>query len=306
MENNLKETDVSLNQQEKKLKKYFETNKPLFDSWNGNFEEFLKSTRQKYETIYQREFKDFSTFIDYLIGDVEEAGNGTSLSRVDHPPKINSLKDELDRLFKIWIDQATCWGGINEEDEADQEWLYYLECKAITDFYNTLTTYREHIEKTCLRQLGGKKLQYAPQWMIEDPAIEPLIQKYKICEILNELEKKDSRSVKTKKPFRYLFQLDEPKYHGRYPYACFITNQSFYQSILPELDIQKITLQKYFKALCDVGAIKKLDGAGRVDVRKNETLYALGYLSDFKGTNNKLNRFMTQKNKKNLAKFKLS
>jgi len=123
MENNLKETEVSLNQQEKKLKKYFETNKPLFDSWNGNFEEFLKSTRQKYETIYQREFKDFSTFIDYLIGDVEEAGNGTSLSRVDHPPKINSLKDELDRLFKIWIDQATCWGGINEEDEADQEWL---------------------------------------------------------------------------------------------------------------------------------------------------------------------------------------
>jgi len=54
-----------------------------------------------------------------------------------------------------------------------------------------------------------------------------------------------------------------------------------------------------------VGAIKKLDKAGRSGIKKNETLYALGYFTDYNGSHNKLNRFLTQKNKKELTKFNM-
>lgn len=306
MGNKLKETEVPVNQQDQKLKDYFETNKELFDSWNGNFQKFVTSIRHKYSMHYQKEFPNFHAFIAYLIKDEEQTVKDSSAKLTGDHKKIDSLKAELDKIFQAWIDQTTEEKNIDDEDEARGEWLDYLESQAITAFYSALIDYKEHIEKIYYRQLWGKKLGYARKWMMEDPRVERLIMKYKICEVLNELERKDSRSTKTKKPFRYLFQLDEPKYQGRYSYACFITNQDFYNSILPELDIKKITLQKYFKALCQVGAIKKLHGSGRVDIRKNETLYAVGYLSGSQGTNNKLNRFLTQKNTKQFLKFKLS
>ena len=305
MENNLKGTDVPVNHQDQKLKNYFESKKELFDSWNGNFEKFITSIRHKYKMHYQNEFPDFHAFIAFLIKDEELTVQDLSSVMDDHK-KIDSLKAEFDKIFQAWIDQTTDEKNSDDEDEARGEWLDYLESQAITSFYSALIHYKEHIEKNYYRQLWGKKLGYARKWMIEDPRVEMLIVKYKICEILNELEKKDSRSAKTKKPFRHLFQLDEPKYQDRYPYACFITNHDFYNAILPELDIKKITLQKYLKALCQVGAIKKLHSPGRVDIRKNETLYAIGYLSGSQGTNNKLNRFLTQKNTKQFLKFKLS
>lgn len=306
MVNKLIATEVPVNQQDQKLKTYFETQKKLFASWNGNFEKFITSIRHKYEMHYQKEFPHFQDFIAYLMKDEEQTLKNAASNQTGDQKKINSLKAEFDKIFKAWMTQTTEEKNINDEEEARGEWLDYLESQAIKAFYDALIHYKEHIEKKYYRQLWGKKLGYARKWMIEDPGVERLITKYKICEILNELEKKDSRSAKTKKPFRYLFQLDEPKYQDRYPYACFITNHDFYNTILPELDIKKITLQKYFKALCQVGAIKKLHGPGRVDIKKNETLYAIGYLSGLKGTNHKLNRFLTQKNAKQFLKFKLS
>ncbi|MGB5218145.1 MAG: hypothetical protein WBN66_07585 [Smithella sp.] len=306
MGNKLTGTEVPVNQQDQKLKNYFETQKKLFDSWNGNFKKFITSIRNKYEMHYQKEFPHFHDFIAYLMKDEEQTVKDASAKLTSDHKKIDSLKTEFDKIFQAWIDQKTEEKNIDDEDEARGEWLDYLESQAITAFYSALVHYKEHIEKIYYRQLWGKKLGYARKWMIEDPRVERLIVKYKICEILNELEKKDSRSAKTKKPFRYLFQLDGPKYQSRYPYVCFITNHDFYNAILPELDIKKITVQKYFKALCQVGAIKKLHGPGRVDIRKNETLYAIGYLSGSKDTNHKLNRFLTQKNTKQFLKFKLS
>jgi len=306
MENNRKKKENLENRQDQNLRHYFETQKELFDSWNGNYEKFVTSTHNKYKMHYQKEFADFSAFIDYLIKDDEQTVQDTSSSVADDHKKIDSLEAEFDGIFRAWIDQATQERNTDDEDEGKGEWLDYVESQAIATFYSVLINYKEHIENVYHRQLRGKKLGYARKWMNDDPRVERLIIKYKVCEILNELEKKDSRSAKTKKPFRYLFQLEEPKYQGRYPYACFITNQDFYNAILQALDIKKITLQKYFKALCQVGAIKKLQGAGRVDIRKNETLYALGYFSGLKGTNYKLNRFLTQKSTNKFLKFKLS
>ncbi len=300
-----KKKENCVNQQERKLRHYFESQKELFNSWSGNYEKFFTSIHNKYKKHYQEEFSGFHEFICYLLDDEQIVQCPPSGVSDDHK-KINSLDAEFDSIFRAWISQATHGKSVNDEDEGKGEWLYYLESQAITKFYNALIHCKEHIEKIYHRQLWGKKLGYARKWMIDDPRVERLVIKYKICEILNELEKKDSRSVKTKKPFRYLFQLEEPKYQGRYPYACFITNQDFYNAILQELDIKKITLQKYFKALCQVGAIKKLHGGGRVDIRKNETLYALGYFSGLKGTNGKLNRFLTQKSTNKFLKFKLS
>lgn len=295
-----------MNWHEKKLKGYFEKNKQLMESWNKNFEAFLKSTRNKYKMHYCEEFHDFGEFIEFLLNDTIESENDKSLHNGAHDEKIDSLQEAFDSLLRRWVDQHANEKNFIEKNEGETEWLFYLRGQAITDFYNAIVNYKELLEKTYQKQLSRKNPGYVRQWMLEDPMIEPLIRKYKICEILNELEKKNSRSVKTKKPFRYLFQLDEPRYQGRYPYVCFITNQSFYNAILPELDIQKITLQKYFKAFCDVGAIKKLDGVTGANVRKNETLYAIGYLAGFEGGKNQLNRFLTEKSKKNFVKFKLS
>lgn len=134
--------------------------------------------------------------------------------------------------------------------------------------------------------------------MINDDKIFDLLSRYRIADVLNALEKhlfspRDLQcDIKNSKGQRF-----------SYSYACFVTNQDFYEKILQELKLSKMTVQKYLNALYKVGALDRLTKTGEYE-QKNEILYALGYYSNYNGKP-KLNRFLTAQRKSDLRNFKI-
>ena len=142
--------------------------------------------------------------------------------------------------------------------------------------------------------------------MEDDRYISDILKKYPLLpDILNTIEAKKNGGeyIYLLHPKGKRFEEEYPhelKYGDKkYPFAVFITNETFYDTILTNLRIAKITLQKYLRSFCKVGILKKLPNTGKY---KNIPIYAVGYFGKWEDTY-KLNRFLTSDNKEALRKF---
>jgi hypothetical protein len=106
----------------------------------------------------------------------------------------------------------------------------------------------------------------------------PIWRKYPLVkDILNTLEAK--RIVGRKKDFIFLFSYDKQKYRKRYgkrsyPYAAFKTDDNFYKTMLPVLEISHGHLQKHLAELHRAGILILLEKEG---IRHHLPVYAAGY-----------------------------
>lgn len=206
-----------------------------------------------------------------------------------------NLNQELGKLFKTWLSQARNEAdNVDEKSEGGNEYIFRIESKAITTFYNELEHYKQYISKNYGNRLWNKGKWYPRQWMLDDDKIFNLLKRYKITDVLNALEK----DLFSSENLQYATKTGEGK-KALYPYACFVTNTEFYEKIIRELELKRITIQKYLTALHNVGAFKKLPKTGQYEQR-NETLYALGYFTDYG-----LKRFLTKERKSQLRGFKI-
>jgi len=213
------------------------------------------------------------------------------------PPEI-SIQGNLKKLLKSCIEQARedlfddYEGSVSElHDDNDIE---VCDSLVISAFYSQLEDFRKYIEDNYKSQLRRKQGQWYPRkWMIEDRRISSILDKYKICDILNTLEKKRYSRKEGKMIYCYL----TPPIIGEF--ATFIANADFYKAILPELGMAQITLQKRIAALCKAGVFQLVAKDGRNHI----PVYAIGTFSDYRGSA-KLNRFLTKENKDALLLFK--
>ncbi len=215
---------------------------------------------------------------------------------------IDRLKNELYKLFEAWVGEAK--GKIGRGvDKAEKEFLFYLESKAITEFYKELENFKKYILETYPGQVWKKRLWYPRKWMLDDTQISKLLGRDRIADVLNALEEKQRLFSPEGVQYKNKTKNATGKRSKSYSYACFITNADFYKKILPELKMAKITLQKYLTALYKVGALVRLDKTGAYE-KKNEILYAVGYYSEYNGRP-KLNRFLTKTKAIPLRGFKI-
>jgi len=214
-------------------------------------------------------------------------------------PPIISIEENLKKLLKACIEQGRedfiddYESPVSELHDNDD--IEVCDSIVISAFYTQLGDFRKYLEANYKAQLRRKQGQWYPRkWMTEDPHISLLLEKYRICDILNTLEKKQYSRKAGKMVYSYL----TPPVIGEF--ATFVANGEFYKAILPELGIAQITFQKRIAALCKAGVFQLIakDGQNHIPI------YAIGTYSDYKGSP-KLNRFLTRENRDGLLLFKL-
>jgi len=219
--------------------------------------------------------------------------------------KRPSLIEILDKRFDLWLEQAL-------EDADSSEGAETIKRKFIHAWYNELEAYRNAFKDKYKNQIRQNDQCYPRKWMEDDNLISALLKKYPlIVDILNTIEARKNGSG-------HIYLLDhkgeqykecpEIKHcetwiagYGKKenPLAVFIADARFYDTILPGLGIARITLQKYLKAFCNAGILKKLPRTGQF---KSIPIYAIGYFSKW-NDRYKLNRFLTIKDKEALRGF---
>jgi hypothetical protein len=147
---------------EKKIRNYFERSRNIYDSYNGNYDDFLFEVRKRWRLKHIEEFPDFDQFIDEMTKEEDEAGNDSSaeLEQSDIKTvieeeylKVDYLTDELNKLFKTWMHDQLKGEEVNSEDRGGKERHLWLESKAITDFHKGLVDFKDFIEKKYRTQL---------------------------------------------------------------------------------------------------------------------------------------------------------
>jgi len=187
-------------------------------------------------------------------------------------PVIEDLKEDIQHLIKI--------------GEGDHK-------KVINILYEEARQRINYLEANYHDELYEPKKWYPRKWMNEDLIISRLFKKYRIVDVLNAIERY-ARSMKDKYDLAY----DEVEGKKREA-VLFVTDDHFYGRLLPELDMDVKTLQRYLTALRKSGALIK---AGHK--YKNQSVYVLGYYSGqvFYGKP-AITRLVTVKNKGTLRNF---
>jgi hypothetical protein len=211
------------------------------------------------------------------------------------------LRDHLDRIFKIWLEQA-------QEEAASSEDAEDIEKEFIHDWYNGLDSYKEAFKAEHKNQIKQKGQHYPRKWMEADKLISSLLTKYRISDILNTIEAwKDGDYLYLLSPKGKRFNEEYPRGWTTYGekkhnLAVFIANSRFYKTILPSLGIAESTLHKYLQAFSKAGILQKLPNTGKY---RNIPIYAVGYFSEYGERKFKLNRFLKSDNKEALMEFTL-
>lgn len=133
-------------------------------------------------------------------------------------------------------------------------------------------------------------------WMESDKKIPLVLEKYRICDVLNVLEKHVRYNKRTGQHGSDL------KYKGKHEYGVFITDPEFYEKILPRLNkgrekMGEDSLKKYLAGLRRAGAIVEISREG---THGSQPVYALGYF-----TPRRFVPFLTAKNIQQLRDFRL-
>ena len=207
----------------------------------------------------------------------------------------------LNRLFEAWLEAELDDSGYLEEPED-------IERRFIHGWYNELGNYMKSFKAEHKKQIRQNDQWYPRKWMEKDQVIASIMARYpRIPDILNTLEaRKDGRG------YIYLLHPTEERYkeknlrqfeagEWKHPFAVFVADAGFYDTILAGLEMKRITLQKYLSALCKAGILKKLPKTGKYH---NIPIYAVGYFAEWRGQL-VLKRFLTMDNKRTLRDFTL-
>ena len=193
------------------------------------------------------------------------------------------LADEADRKKTFYDRLAELCKEEIECGEGDPEWI-------INDIYKAIQKLAFDFEAEHHDKLKEPKKWYPRKWMLNDNTISALLERYRISDVLNAIDKY----------VRAHGTGIEQRYKGKYEYAAFVTDADFYERMKPMVKLETITLKKYIAALCKVGALILLERIGK----NSKPIYASGYDSDFVSHGKpKYNRFLSAKNKEGLKKF---
>lgn len=230
------------------------------------------------------------------------------LLRMSTRTALLDLNKELLDLFRRNLDtlleREARYGSLDDEEK------FKTECRAITRFYNVLSEFQEYIKNNYRNQLWVKGLYYPTKWMLNDPKISRACLRFRINDVLNYIDK-NSMHIKDPK----LKELAKGNKYDRFvktgskkgtkestDYSVFLVNKAFYNEAESDLELKQISVQKYLKAFCDIGVLKKL---GRTGAGNREMLYADGYVIGWKTDRKRKVRFLKESMKMGLQQFKL-
>jgi hypothetical protein len=220
---------------------------------------------------------------------------------------------ELARLFESIIKEGEENGRLRFGDNAREDLLLIERSRAITKFYNHLDGFKQHIEEYYSKELWRKGERFPTNWMMEDPSIHSVIQKTRLVDVLNYIDKhtldaKDEETAELSKGLKYSPIAKTGRNKSKkvdYHYSLILVNDDFYKDAMRSLALAKITIQKYIQRFCELGILIKLTKTGKGG---KELLYADGYYTRW--TDSKFVKHPFLKNtpdiKKGLKNFRLA
>lgn len=155
-----------------------------------------------------------------------------------------TIKEWLERISNRRLADAKSGLEFEMDDVPDDEEIFRAESRVISELYNELGDFRRYLENNYKKQLWKKDKWYPRKWMVADPAISRLLERYRFSDVLNALEEKRYNHRLKGDKYVYLFSPEGYQYGSKYKLAAFRTDADFYNAILPGLGVAQITLQK--------------------------------------------------------------
>lgn len=191
--------------------------------------------------------------------------------------------DEIKKLFMEMIEDAESRAVRGDDDS-----IFYARSEAISRFYNSLEDFKKYIRENHRQELWAKGEYYPRKWMLKDPRIRSVLERGRLLDILNFLDKsnldrKAKETIKLSKGQTMPRFIESGKHEGEMieaEYSFILVNAEFYEAVKKELGISKIYMQKHIQKLCKIGVLKKVMKTGPDG---KEWLYADGYYVDWNG-----------------------
>src|SRR5574340_922028 len=96
------------------------------------------------------------------------------------------LTEKLQELFTAHLETAK---EDNWWEDQDEEQRFDIEAKAISAFYNKLADFSKYLETNYKDHLWKKNDPYPRGWMLKDKKIRILMDRYRIVDVMNEIER---------------------------------------------------------------------------------------------------------------------
>lgn len=213
------------------------------------------------------------------------------------PQQEPNLFDEIKVMFERWVEEAEA-----DTLDLDEDEQFRTKAKTITKFYNTLNDFNAYIEKNHKKELWAKGNYFPKKWMLDDPIIVQVLQKYRLIDILNYLDKHNLNPKTNEYRNDLKFYTETKKgQEVAYQYSLLQLDRDFYRQAEEALSLKQITIQKYVQQFCKMDALRRLK---KVD---KKWLYADGYYTLLDNGRLKKNRFLKQTPaiKKALREFRI-
>jgi len=189
-----------------------------------------------------------------------------------------------------------------QEDIVDVGCLDRRRRKRMFQFYTALDKVSYYIQYKHGDELYSSGDYYPKRWMLNDQGICNIMQRYRLVDVLNYLDKSgfDPKDRKARELYKVLEgrKLSYKSNEHLHPYALILVDEKYYNQAERGLGLKRITIQKYMQELRRIGALKQL-----LKIHTSY-LYADGYYVDWDGKPTK-KRFLKQEMKAALRTFEL-
>ncbi len=172
-----------------------------------------------------------------------------------------------------------------------------LRRKILKDLHNELGEYCKQLEATIQTEFGKvKKEEYWPRaWMVNDKSICAMLNEYPyFVPILNILWKR-SKHLDSKESLdrKERYGINDRGMHrdmkGKLQH-CALLPEFTYDQVARELGKSAQLVQKYLKAMCDIGILRMFHQKGRHPF----TVYSIGYWSEWINNRFKVNPYLQE------------
>ena len=99
---------------------------------------------------------------------------------------MREIYDEITEMFERCVKEAEASAQSNA---ADEEEIFRAKALAIKGFYNDLKKHVAWIENNYRKELHVRKEYFPRQWMLDDKKIAEVFERFRICDVLNYLDK---------------------------------------------------------------------------------------------------------------------
>jgi hypothetical protein len=193
---------------------------------------------------------------------------------------IKQAESEATDKFLPPSENAEIDAEIEEELERRK---FFARSREAKKFYADADKFKNYIQENFGSELKySKKYLFPRGWMRNDSKINAMMENRPIViDVINYITNL-TRHLSTEQR-KEMFELTKSvigneKYEGRHPYATFVANDDFYQTMQCEIGYSVSRIKAVFGELVDIGAVRKLGTVATGERGSPPGLYADGYL----------------------------